>query len=965
MWLPLGLVLLAAEALAVKRHDFKTCDQSGFCKRGRALASRAKEAASTWKSPYSVDPSSVAISAQKSTFTASVLSSLYPEIKFELDVRAHADGTFRVRMDEVDGLRKRYDETSKWALVREPTLSETITWKQTKKEIKAVNTKSGVELKVQFEPLRVALLRNGKEEVVINGKGLLHMEHFRLKDEEPTPPVEGQAQDDSQTVLQPPVNPTAWFEGEQAAVWDETFGGQTDTKPRGPQSLSLDINFPTHGHIYGIPEHATRLDLPTTTGENAKYSDPYRLYNLDVFEYEADSEMALYGAVPLVHAHGVHSTVGVFNAIGSETWVDVGHPSTESTETQWISESGILDVFLLPGPTPEDVFRQYARLTGTPVMPRHFALAYHQCRWNYISSSDVREVQSRFDADDIPFDVLWLDIEYAPNHKYFIWNEKTFPDPVPMFNDVAAYGRKMVVIIDPHLKKDNDYPVYKSASEKGLLVKPSSGQGEYDGWCWPGSSAWVDYFNLASWDWWQGLFKVDGNNGDWHWKDSTTDVFIWNDMNEPSVFNGPEITMPKTNLHFDGWEHRDVHNINGMLFQNATSQAVKYRTDPPQRPFVLSRAFFAGSQRFGAVWTGDNLGTWEHMAIGVPMVLSNGIAGITFSGADVGGFFGNPDIEMLVRWYQVGAFAPFFRAHAHIDTKRREPFLLSEPHKSMVRDIIRLRYSLLPVWYTAFRYSSVSGVPVLRPQYTVFPNDPKGFSLDEQYFIGNSGLLVKPVTAPGVTQTTVYLAEAQPYYDYFTGHIYRGKRSGVEVTVPAALHEIPLLIRGGSIVPTRERPRRSSALMKKDPFTLRIALDAAEEASGDLYLDDGDSYLYEAGELVWRRFNAAKSGKSTFKITSEDLVAINNGQNVVDGAIVPVSGPNAFKESVSAVRVEKIVVYGLKAKPSKITLANGGEVEWDFVAGTSAKSGEGVASALTMRDPAVRITEDWSIEITL
>lgn len=212
--------------------------------------------------------------------------------------------------------------------------------------------------------------------------------------------------------------------------------------------MSLDINFPTHGHLYGIPEHATRLDLPTTTGEAAEYSDPYRLYNLDVFEYEADSEMALYGAVPLVHAHSAHSTVGVFNAIGSETWVDVGHPNADSTETHWISESGILDVFLLPGPTPEDVFSQYARLTGTPVLPRHFALAYHQCRWNYISSSDVREVQSRFDADDIPFDVLWLDIEYAPNHKYFIWDDKSFPDPVAMFNDVAAVGRKVGCFFD-------------------------------------------------------------------------------------------------------------------------------------------------------------------------------------------------------------------------------------------------------------------------------------------------------------------------------------------------------------------------------------------------------------------------------------------------------------------------------------------------------------------------------------
>jgi alpha 1,3-glucosidase len=233
MWLPLSLVLLAAEALAVKRSDFKTCDQSGFCKRGRALASRAKDA-STWKSPYSIDPSSVAISAQKSAFTASVTSSIYPEIKFELDVRAHDDGTFRIRMDEVDGLRKRYDETAKWALIKEPTLSDAVAWKQTKKEIKAHDSKSGVELKIQFAPLRISMLRNGKEEMVLNGNGLLHMEHFRLKDA-PTPGQNADPQPDGegQVVLDTPIRSNAWFEGEQEPVWEETWGGSLDTKPKG------------------------------------------------------------------------------------------------------------------------------------------------------------------------------------------------------------------------------------------------------------------------------------------------------------------------------------------------------------------------------------------------------------------------------------------------------------------------------------------------------------------------------------------------------------------------------------------------------------------------------------------------------------------------------------------------------------------------------------------------------------
>ena len=238
MLLPWALLLLTAEVLAVKHHDFKTCSQAGFCRRGRALASRAKEASSTWKSPYSIDAQSIAISSDKSSFTATVHSSIYPNIAFKLDVRAHDDGVFRVRMNEVDGLRKRYDEAAKWALVEEPKLSKTIAWTQTKKEMKAIHGK--VELKVTYNPLRITMLRDGKEEVVLNGRGLLHMEHFRLKDEPATTVDAPQAQDE-QVVMDAPSEPqppspklSAWFEGEgEDDWWEERFGSWTDSKPKG------------------------------------------------------------------------------------------------------------------------------------------------------------------------------------------------------------------------------------------------------------------------------------------------------------------------------------------------------------------------------------------------------------------------------------------------------------------------------------------------------------------------------------------------------------------------------------------------------------------------------------------------------------------------------------------------------------------------------------------------------------
>ncbi|THG94440.1 hypothetical protein EW145_g8138 [Phellinidium pouzarii] len=760
--------------LALKTQDWKTCPQSAFCRRGRALAARATEAGSSWKSPYSVDPASVAIVPNEASFSAAVTSSIYPDIKFQLDLYVLQDGVVRVRMDEVDGLRKRYDETASWALIADPKVSSEVKWTVGKKDVRAVY--GDLSVVVQFAPLKVALLRNNQEEIVLNGGGLLHMEHFRTK-RQPPPLDDG---DSDQEVLEVEKNLAAWFEGEEDMWWEETFKSWTDSKPKGkylnmfnrslyinydtgPESLSIDIDFPHHGHLYGIPQHATLLDLPTTSGADPVYDEPYRLYNADVFEYLASSPMSLYGSIPLLYAHSATgATVGVFHVVGSETWIDVAHPSKDASHTHWVSESGILDTFLLPGPSPAAVAAQYARLTGTPALPAHWALGYHQCRWNYVSSDDVRGVQRRFDKEDIPVDVFWLDIEYAEEHKYFIWDKKTFPDPVDMINDVEAIGRKMVVIIDPHLKRASNYPIYKEASDIDVLVKKPDGEGEFEGWCWTGSSSWVDFFNPKSWGWWKTLFKTTPSaGGKYSWVDSTENVGIWNDMNEPSIFNGPEITMQKDAVHYGGWEHRDVHNINGMLFSNQTWQALYERSDPPKRPFVLTRSFFAGSQRFGAMWTGDNLGTWEHMDVGLKMVLANNLGGMSFSGADVGGFFGNPEPEMLIRWYQLGAFFPFFRAHAHIDTKRREPYLLDEPYKSMLRDIIRLRYKLLPVWYTAFRETSVTGSPVLRPQFFVFPGDERGASIDDQFYVGSSGLLVKPVTIKGATETTVYLSDKQ------------------------------------------------------------------------------------------------------------------------------------------------------------------------------------------------------------
>ena len=244
-----------------------------------------------------------------------------------------------------------------------------------------------------------------------------------------------------------------------------------------------------------------------------------------------------------------------------------------------------------------------------------------------------------------------------------------------------------------------------------------------------GSSAWPDFSNPEIRKWWASKFSYDEYVG------STPDLYIWNDMNEPSVFNGPEITFHKDVVHMDGWENRDLHNIYGMYVHQATAEGQLLRNEN-ERFFVLTRAFFAGSQRTSAVWTGDNIGEWSHLKASNPMILSLNLVGITHSGADVGGFFKNPEPELLTRWYQAGAYQPFFRAHAHLDTNRREPYLQSEEHKKIIRDVIRARYSYLPLWYTLFYEGELKGYPVMRPLWVEYPTDVETFKMDDEFLVG-------------------------------------------------------------------------------------------------------------------------------------------------------------------------------------------------------------------------------------
>ncbi|KAG9291649.1 hypothetical protein G9A89_022068 [Geosiphon pyriformis] len=946
---------------AVKQQDFKTCDQSSFCRRNRAYADQA-QSNPAFVSPYIVKKDS--INLQDGVLSGELLNTINNQ-PFVFQLHLLEDNTSRLRINEKTPLKPRYDELKDFVLFKEP--AKTLNY--TQKPAGSKGNKDPTETRIKFgikrqntviihhEPFQINFLVDDSPIITFNNRGHLNFEHLRVKSaknaNQPSDSDKSPVSEDQQKAIQ---------DIEEDGSWEESFNGKTDSKPNGPESIALDISFPGFSNVYGIPEHASSLSLKETRGADGAYTEPYRLYNLDVFEYDMDSPMSLYGSIPFMMAHRKGATAAILWLNSAETWIDITKPVHEpvkdnvenhhdfrkevpiSTFTHWMSESGVVDVFIFLGPTITDIFRQYASITGYTALPQYFAIAYHQCRWNYIDQEDVAAVDQGFDKNEISVDVIWLDIEHTDGKKYFTWDNGKFPDPVKMQNDLAEKGRKLVTIVDPHLKHEEDYYIYKESKELNLLTKDVNGN-DYEGWCWPGSSSWVDYTNPAAREWWSKQFAFD------KYKGSTSNLFIWNDMNEPSVFNGPEITMAKDLIHHNGWEHRNIHNVYGMMLHASTSQGLKARTEIPRRPFVLSRAFFAGTQRFGAIWTGDNMSKWSHLAATSPMLLTIGISGLSFAGADVGGFFGNPDTELLVRWYQTGSFQPFFRAHAHIDTKRREPWLFGEPYTTRIRNAIRERYALLSYWYTVFQNTSVTGIPVIRPMFVVFPEDEKTFAIDDQYFVGDS-LLVKPIVTEGQTSTEIYIPDKEIFYDYYTLELIHG--SG-RVKFDAPIDKIPVLLRGGSIIPRKQRMRRSSSLMRLDPYTLLIGLDQKGEATGILYLDDGETYDYEAGAYVHRRFSYSSN-----RLTSTSI---------------PIKGDNSkFIASIKDVRVERIIIVGLEKEPSKIDFYHNDERNrkkaltyiWGQknVVGTGLSTNNLNEKVLVIKDPKAIIWRDWVLEIS-
>ncbi|GAX83418.1 hypothetical protein CEUSTIGMA_g10843.t1 [Chlamydomonas eustigma] len=883
-----------------KEHEFKKCKDTGFCRRHRTKSGPK----------FDVLHETASVSGHELRAT---LRNMDAGKTFNLIVRAHSSGTIRLLLDEdldpsvTNGTRYRISPEDSVTL---PSFETTVTpWKTISKTTKDIVVVSGdVQVTLTFAAFKMLVVVKGKPALSLNSKGLFDMEHFRLKEEGV----------------------------ECDGCWSETFLQFTDSKPHGPEAMSLDIAFPGFEHVYGLPEHATSFALKPTVG-----GEPYRLYNLDVFEYLDSSPFGLYGSIPMMVAHKVGLTIGVFWLNAAEMFVDVSKEGS-NTATQWIAESGIVDLFIFTGPGPAEVQQQYAEVTGPTAMPQQFSVGYHQCRWNYKDEADVHLVDSGFDEHEIPYDVIWLDIEHTNGKRYLTWDSHLFPKPIELQNDVASRGRETVTIVDPHVKRDHSYYIFQEAQSEGYFVKNPQG-GDFEGWCWPGSSSYLDVTNPTVRAWWAQQFALDKYQG------STEHLYIWNDMNEPSVFNGPEITMQKDLIHHGNVEHRDVHNLYGLFYHMGTAEGLTlrgYQThgEDGDRPFVLSRAFFSGTQRVGPIWTGDNTADWKHLAVSIPMLLSLGVTGLPFSGADVGGFFGNPDAELITRWNQLGTYYPFFRGHAHLETQRREPWLFGEPATSRIRAAIRERYALMPYIYTLFRHANISGQPIMRPLWFEFPDAKELFHVEDSFLLG-SAILVSPVLQQGVDNVDLVLPKGARWFNAHSGEETQG--AGKPVKTKVDMESIPVYYKGGSIVPRRERPRRSTRMQMKDPFTLIVALDGNWSAAGDLYLDDGRSFAFLRGQYTHREFKF-----EGLKLRS----AVHNSGS----AVVTSVGSWAPAQDLE---VERVVFLGLPKTGKGYTARMPDGTEVSLEAGAASTKFSQAENAWVLRQPKLGVDADWVVEL--
>jgi alpha-glucosidase len=616
-------------------------------------------------------------------------------------------------------------------------------------------------------------------------------------------------------------------------------------------------------HFFGLGDKPGPLD---------RGGQAFTMWNTDAFGWQESTD-PIYKTVPFFLDIKQGRTLGVFLDNTWRTSFDFGR--ADVTRYTFGSLDGPIDYYLLYGPEPKQVVTEWAWLTGPTPLPPLWALGFQQSRYTYFPETQLREVATRLRKDRIPTDVLWLDIDFQHENWPFTVDEKAFPNFKGMVKDLADEHFKVLVITDLHVARQPNvgYAPYDSGIAGDHFVKNPDGS-IYVGKVWPGPAVFPDFTQADTRQWWGGLFKdfiKDGVAG------------FWNDMNEPAVFDGPGKTMPNDIQHRIGEPgfrkrtatHLEIHNVFGMQNARATEEG-ELALRPNERPFVMSRASYAGGQRYSTTWTGDNSSTWNHLRMTVPQLVNLGLSGFSLAGADVGGFAGSPPPDLLTKWIELSAFQPIDRDHSAKGTRMHEVWVDGPQQENIRRRYIDERYRLMPYLYTVAEETSHDGLPINRPIFLEFPHatddgSPYDLTTGGSEFLFGSRMLVAPNPSP--EEVAPYAVHLPPgsWYDYWTGEqVARGALAGTldleqrdkviaqkPLMVTPTLDQLPVYVRGGSILPMAPLVQ-STTEVPNGPLTLRVfPPNSGEACVGEVYTDDGHTFDFRNGEFARIHFTCS------------------------------------------------------------------------------------------------------------
>lgn len=578
-----------------------------------------------------------------------------------------------------------------------------------------------------------------------------------------------------------------------------------------------------------------------------------------------EDKRSLYAAHNFIVIAG-KETFGLFFDYPSTLTFDIGYTKMDTLRIS--CDTADLNLYVIEGETPYEIVKQFRKMIGRSYIPPKFAFGFGQSRWGYETKEDFREVLQGYRENQIPLDMIYMDIDYMQDFKDFSLNEKEFSDFPAFVQEMKENHIRLIPIIDAGVKIEDGYSVYEEGVAGNYFCQREDGS-NFVGAVWPGPVHYPDFLKEEARKWFGDQYRFLTEQG--------IEGF-WNDMNEPSIFYSEEsmketktllkelaeddskdlpvwVLMGKlgslANSHedykrfyhdIDGEKvcHENVHNLYGYYMTRAAGEAFE-RIDPNKRFLMFSRSSYIGMHRYGGIWTGDNKSWWSHLLLNLKMLPSLNMCGFLYTGADLGGFGADTTEDLLMRWLALGVFTPLMRNHAAKGTRKQECYQFE--HIKDFRSLIEVRYRLIPYLYSEYMKAALKDDLYFKPLAFVYPNDAQAVRIEDQMMLGNE-IMIAPVYTQNAKGRVVYLPEEMKFVKFRANGVITEKTLGKGYHfVEVALNEVPLFIRKGKCIPVAA-PAETVDELNEDT----IELIGYEGASYELYTDDGVGKDYENPE---------------------------------------------------------------------------------------------------------------------